>query len=540
MKRLSTLFAIAAAISMACISCSPKVAPADNVRKDIVILYDNDVHCAVDGYAKMAALKNDMLKNDIYLALASSGDFVQGGSLGAISKGGYMIDVINKVGYDVVTLGNHEFDYGIPRLKELVAKLTATTVVCNLYDLTTDSRMFAPYRMFDFGDTPVAVIGVATPYSFISSTPAYFQNEDGEYIYSLCADNLYDVVQNMVDDARQQGAEYVVVISHLGCDVGFDPINSLTLIANTDGIDVVLDGHSHTVMERQEVDNKSGQKTVLTSTGSHFDNIGCLTIGKDGTITTKLLDMKEYDKADPAVAAVIDSVKNEYKIMGSRVIGHSDAFLSAKQANGEWIVRNNTSGIGDFLADAFRTVLGADIAVMGGGSIRSNMKDGEITFNDIYSVFPFENTAGVATMSGQKVLDMLEFSVSASPVDFGGFLHPSGITFDVDNSIESPVVVDVNKIFQYIDKGERRISNVKVLDAKSGEYLPIDPDATYTVAGSTYLLKSNGDGYALLNGVPVNDVGALDTQIVEQYIREYLGGNIPSRYAQPENRIRFK
>jgi 5''-nucleotidase/2'',3''-cyclic phosphodiesterase and related esterases len=250
--------------------------------------------------------------------------------------------------------------------------------------------------------------------------------------------------------------------------------------------------------------------------------------------------MKGYDKVDPAVVAVIDSVKNEYKIMGSRVIGHSDAFLAAKKDNGEWIVRNDVSGIGDFLSDAFRVVLGTDIAVMGGGSIRSNMKDGEITFNDIYSVFPFENTAGVATMSGQKVLDMLEFSASASPVDFGGFLHPSGITFDIDNKVESPVVVDVNKTFLYIDNGPRRVGNVKVLDSKTGEYVPIDPAATYTVAGSNYLLRDNGDGYAVLNGVQLNDIGALDTQIVEQYISEYLGGNIPARYAKPENRIKFK
>jgi 5''-nucleotidase/2'',3''-cyclic phosphodiesterase and related esterases len=205
MKRLPAILVVVATMVLTCLSCSPKTTPYTRV-KDIVILYDNDVHCAVDGYAKMAALKNEMLQKDVYLALTSSGDFVQGGSLGAISKGGYMIDVINKVGYDVVTLGNHEFDYGIPRLKALTSKLTATTVVCNLFDLTSDSRMFAPYRMIDFGNTPVAFIGVATPYSFISSTPAYFQNDKGEYIYSLCADNLYDVVQNMVDDARQQGA----------------------------------------------------------------------------------------------------------------------------------------------------------------------------------------------------------------------------------------------------------------------------------------------------------------------------------------------
>ena len=253
------------------VACSPKTTPAGKSGKaasDIVILYDNDVHCSVDGYAKMAALKAEKKAQTPYVTVVSAGDYVQGGSMGAASKGGYIVTIMNAVGYDLVTLGNHEFDYAIPRLKEISKELKATILCCNLIDLKADARMFKPYEIVDYGGTKVAFIGAATPYSFNSSTPAYFQDDKGNYVYSLSADTYYDTFQNFINDARNQGADYVVALTHLGDDVNYDPINSQELARQTEGLDVILDGHSHSLVPQRILTNKAGKSVLYSQTGS--------------------------------------------------------------------------------------------------------------------------------------------------------------------------------------------------------------------------------------------------------------------------------
>ena len=538
MKRLLIPFLL---LSLAA-ACSPKALPAGSAAKatsDIVILYDNDVHCAVDGYAEMAALKAEKKALTPHVAVVSAGDYVQGGSLGAASKGSYITEIMNAVGYDYVTLGNHEFDYGIPRMLELMEALTATTLCCNLIDLNTDRRMFAPCAIRDFGGTKVAFVGAATPYSFNSSTPAYFQNERGEYIYSLCADNYYDNFQNFVDDARSQGADYVIALTHLGDDVSYDPINSQSLAANTRGIDVILDGHSHSTVPARMLKNKDGKEVLYTQTGSHFDNLGVLVISPDGRISNELIARNDYGKKDPATQAVIDRLKKEYAQLGARKIGHSEVLLPAKDENGDWLVRKYETSLGDLCADAFRITLGTDIAVLGGGSIRKDLPAGDIRFDDIFNVFPFNNTTCTAQLTGQQVLDMLEFGVAAYPTDFGGFPQVSGLTFEFDPDIESPVVYDINKAFVRIDAGPRRVFNVRVLDPETGCYEPIDPKREYSVGGTTYLLRDAGDGYEMLKGLG-HDTGTPDVDQFEKFIVDSLNGEITlSRYGEAAGRIKM-
>ena len=523
---------------LAC-ACSPKTAPAGKSGRaaDIVILYDNDVHCSVDGYAGMAALKAEKKRQTPYVLLVSAGDYVQGGSIGAASKGGYIIEIMNAVGYDFVTLGNHEFDYAIPRLKELTETLSATVLCCNLIDLEADRRMYKPYEIVDCGGTKVAFIGAATPYSFNSSTPAFFQNENGEYIYSLCADHYYATIQNFVDDARAQGAAYVVALTHLGDDVNYDPINSQSMAANTCGIDVILDGHSHSLVPQRVLTDKAGKPVLYSQTGAHFDHYGVLTIRPDGTMGTELVAAKDYGKKDPKVQAVVDSLKRVYAAMGARRIGFSETKLPAKNEAGDWLVRSGETSLGDLCADAFRVCLGVEIAVLGGGSIRKDLPSGELRYDDIFNVFPFGNTLCTASLTGRQILDVLEFGVAAWPTDFGGFPHVSGLTFEFDASVESPVVYDINKAFVRIDAGERRVRNVRVLNPQTGGYDPLDPARTYTVGGTAYLLRDAGDGYEMLKGVG-RDLGTADVEILEQYIVESLGGRITAaRYGEPQKRI---
>jgi 2',3'-cyclic-nucleotide 2'-phosphodiesterase (5'-nucleotidase family) len=535
MKRIYLLLLVLAAAT----ACSPKTTPAGGQRNsDIVILYDNDVHCSVDGYAKMAALKAEKQAETPYLTMVSAGDFVQGGSMGAASKGGYIVTIMNAVGYDYVTLGNHEFDYGIPRLKEFTNALTATVLCCNLIDLTAGKRMYKAYEIVDYGGTKVAIIGAATPYSFNSSTPSFFQNDKGEYIYSLCTDTFYDMFQNYVNDARNQGADYVVALTHLGDDVTSDPINSQELARQTYGIDVILDGHSHSLVpEERKLTNKQGQTVLYSQTGAHFDNLGVLTISPKGRISLQLIPTAKYRKEDARVRFVTDSLKQEYAAMGARKIGRSEVTMPATDANGEWLVRNGETSLGDFCADAFRAVLGTDIALLGGGALRKSLSAGEVTYDDLFNVFPFGSKCSIAQLNGQEILDALEFGVAAYPDDFGGFLHVSGLTFTFDPSVESPVVYDENKAFAKFDGGPRRVSDVKVLNQKTGTYEPIDPKRTYTVGGPSYLLDDAGDGYEMLEDRG-KLIGMDDIELLEKYIVDKLHGVIPaSMYGQSANRI---
>ncbi|MBQ5438608.1 MAG: bifunctional metallophosphatase/5'-nucleotidase [Bacteroidales bacterium] len=536
MKRFFLLFLVLALA----VACSPKTTPAGKSGKaasDIVILYDNDVHCSVDGYAKMAALKAEKKAQTPYVTVVSAGDYVQGGSMGAASKGGYIVTIMNAVGYDLVTLGNHEFDYAIPRLKEISKELKATILCCNLIDLKADARMFKPYEIVDYGGTKVAFIGAATPYSFNSSTPAYFQDDKGNYVYSLSADTYYDTFQNFINDARNQGADYVVALTHLGDDVNYDPINSQELARQTEGLDVILDGHSHSLVPQRILTNKAGKSVLYSQTGAHFDNIGVMTISPNGEINLSLVSTKDYTKEDPRVRSVIDKLKAEYAAQGARKIGYNEVMLPAKNAEGDWLVRAGETSLGDLCADAFRVCLGTDIAIVGGGSLRKDLPAGDVRFDDIFNVFPFNNNAAVATLTGQEILDALEFGVAAYPTDFGGFPHVSGMTFEFDPSVESPVVYDVNKAFVRINAGERRVRNVKVYNPETQLYERINPAKEYTVGGSTYMLKDAGDGYELLKGKG-RDTGVVDLDILEKYIVEKLGGRISAaQYGESQDRL---
>ena len=527
------------------VSCSPKTAPAGGTKAvagsvrthDIVILYDNDVHCSVDGYAKMAALKTEKEAATPYVTVVSAGDYVQGGSMGAASKGGYIVTIMNAVGYDLVTLGNHEFDYAIPRLKEIGQELKATILCCNLIDLKAGKRMFKPYEIVDYGGTKVAFIGGATPYSFNSSTPAYFQDEKGNYIYSLSADTYYDTFQNFINDARNQGADYVVALTHLGDDEAYDPINSQELGRRTEGLDVILDGHSHSLVPKRILTNKAGKPVLYSQTGAHFDNIGVMTIHPDGTISLNLVATKDYPKEDARVRGIIDSLKTEYAALGARRIGENEVKLPAKNADGDWLVRSGETSLGDLCADAFRVCLGTDIAMLGGGSIRKDLPAGDIRYDDVFNVFPFGNVCAIASLTGQQILDALEFGVAAYPTDFGGFPHVSGMTYEFDPSVESPVVYDINKAFVRIDAGERRVRNVKVFNPETGLYEPLDPTKTYTVGGSNYMLHDAGDGYEMLKGLG-RDTGIPDVDVLEKYIVEHLNGRISAAtYGESQNRV---
>ncbi len=504
--------------------------------EEIVILFENDVHCNVDGYAKLAAMKKELSETCNYVGVVSSGDFAQGGSLGVVSKGEYIANIMNLVGYDAITLGNHEFDYKIERLHEL-AKILDTTIVCsNFKKIDEETSVFEPYTIVSYGDTDIAYIGITTPDTITSSSPAQFKNEAGEYVYSFSGDNLYETVQKNIDAAEKEGADYIIALSHLGTESVYEQWSIQTLIKNTTGLDVVLDGHSHSVIESMVVSDKEGDEVKVASTGTTFANIGKLTIS-GGEIKTELIPTESYEKTDDEVTSYISQINEEYAKLGERKIGVSEVNLTTVDESGNRIIRKAETNLGDLCADAYRVITGAVIGFVNGGGIRTNIDIGDITFNEILGVFPFGNKTCVSEVTGQQVVDMLEFGLIVYPEENGSFQHVSGITFDFDPQIEHSIKLDENQEFVSIE-GARRVSDVKVLDKATGEYKPIELDGKYTLASHSYLLMEYGGGATMFKESKLlSDTGILDVELLENYITENLDGVVGAQYAESQNRI---
>ena len=504
----------------------------------VVILYENDVHCAVEGYSKLAAMKNELLETHTNVGVVSVGDFVQGGTLGAVSKGEYIVNLMNKVGYDAIALGNHEFDYQLPRLNELNAMSNTKFISCNFQKIGEDKSYFEPYTIVSYGSVDIAYIAITTPETINSSSPAQFKNDKGELIYTFNESKLYDIVQTNINAAETAGADYVIALSHIGYDESGNLADITDVIENTDGFDVVLDAHSHSVIEEKVIKDKSGDDVLLTSTGTKFEYIGKLTI-KNGAFDTELVEVESYTKTDPVVDAYITEINENYAQLGNRKIGESKVEFITHDKDGNRLVRNAETNLGNFCSDALRVMTGADMSFVNGGGLRAPMESGDITFNDIFSVFPFNNQIVTAEISGQILIDFLEMAVMNYPEEDGSFPHMSGVTFSVNKSIPTSVKVDANGFFEKVD-GAYRVYNVKVLDKTSGEYKALDPNGKYILAGFNYFILDFGGGMTMFKDAKILDAeGTLDVELLENYIVEHLGGVIGEEYAEVKPNISF-
>lgn len=522
---------------------STNITPSDSLlslEKDIVILYENDVHCNVDGYAKVSALKNELIQENNYVAVVSSGDYIQGSSLGAISQGEYIANLINLVDYDVLTLGNHEFDYKLSRLFELTSKIEAPIVCSNFINLKENELVLEPYKIISYEDFDIAFIGVTTPSTISSSSPIQFMDDNGNYLYSFLGDNLYKTVQKNINEAKKDGAEFIILLSHLGTEGVLPQWSCQELVKNTYGINVVLDGHSHSVIEKEIIKDKKNREVIISSTGTKFQNIGKLTLSNTGEVKTELISTDTYNNKDLEIENYIKQINDEYKKLGERFIGENKINLITHNSEGKRIIRNSETNLGDFCADAFRIVTNSDVGVINGGGIRVPLNSGKITFNDILNVFPWNNTVCVAEVSGQQLLDFLEFVYMALPEENGSFQQVSGIQCVINTKIPTSVVVDENDVFVKVT-GVRRVSDVKILNKENNQYEQIDKNKLYTLASHNYLLLDKGSGASMLNNskIIVND-GMLDVELLEKYIKENLNGTITEEYLNEQNRILIK
>ena len=504
----------------------------------IVILYENDVHCAVEGYSKLAAMKNELKSEYEYVGVVSSGDFVQGGTLGAVSKGEYIVELMNLVGYDAIAPGNHEFDYTISRLTELYELSETKYISCNFAKIGEEKTYFEPYTIVSYGDVDIAYIGIITPETITSARPSQFRNENGEIIYTFNESRLYELVQESIDEATEDGADYVIALSHIGYDESGELNDVTDVIENTDGLDVVLDAHSHSVIEEKIVKDKSGDDVLLSSTGTGFENIGKLTIA-NGEFDTELVKTETYTKTDADVDAYIAEINESYAELGNRKIGESKVELITHNEEGARLVRTAETNLGNLCSDALFFVTNADVSYVNGGGLRAPIKSGDMTFNDIYSVFPFNNRIVTAEITGQVLLDMLEMSMISYPQEDGAFPHMSGITFSVNKSIPSSIKVDENGFFTKVD-GDYRVYDVKVLDKESGNYKALELDKKYILAAADYYILNFGSGMSMFKDAKVvESEGMLDVEVLERYITDNLNGVIGEEYKDVVNRITF-
>ena len=492
--------------------------------KDIVILYTNDAHCGIEdgmGYQGLSAAKRALLAAGNKVLLVDNGDAVQGDTIGTLSKGEYIIDIMNKLGYDVATPGNHEFDYGMDQFNKLVEKADFDYISCNFVD-KDGNPVLKPYVIKEADGVKIAFVGISTPKTITTSTPTYFQDGNGNYIYGFMQDDtgekLYAAVQSAVDAARKEGAKYVIAMAHLGIEADCQPWTSSDVIVNTSGIDVVLDGHSHSTIAGDIVKNKEGKDVILTSTGTKLANIGCLTISADGKVSSTLIN-------DDGVGETISEIKKGYEEMVNTVVASTKVELTVNDpVSGERMVRRQETNLG---ADAYRAMSGADIAVVNGGGIRVSIPAGDITYGQIIAVHPFGNEMCVVEATGQQILDALEMGARNAPGECGGFLQVSGMSYEIDLNVEPTVEVNADGMFTGVS-GEYRVKNVKVGDE------PLDLAKTYTLASHNYMLKSAGDGMAMFQGCTLlQDSVMIDNQVLINYIVDVLGGVVGEDYADP-------
>ena len=511
-------------------------------KADVTILYTNDVHTYIDNkspkptYAAIAALKKSIEDTGRDVLLVDAGDHIQGTAYGSMDDGATIIELMNEAGYDLATPGNHEFDYGMARAKAVIQEADFPYVSCNWVDLRTGFNVLPSVKFFFVGGRKIAFVGVTTPETFTKSTPAYFMNDaQTKYIYDILGgedgQKLYDAVQKAIDKAEFWGADTIIGLGHLGVDPSSSPWTSEEVIAHTHGFTAFIDGHSHTVMANKQVTDASGKAVTLTQTGSYFKNIGKMTVGADGTITTELINT--YEGLDAAVAATASNwISAVDDMLGEEIAVGDTKFYINDPATGKRRIRSGETNLGDFVADGIYTYfneieeLHCDIAIMNGGGIRTDVEAGPWSFKTCKTVSPFGNVACLMSVTGQQIQDALEFGArfaGAEGKENGGFLQVAGARYTIHTGTPNTVQTDDKNVWTG-SATTPRVSNVEIYDKTTGTYKPLDPNATYALAGMNYTLRNLGDGFAMFDGATlIKDYVSEDYLVMSSYAAMFGG-----------------
>ena len=546
--RRSFIKAAGAATALTAVSVGAPAAFAEETncffgdKADVTILYTNDVHTYIDNkspkptYAAIAALKKSIEDTGRDVLLVDAGDHIQGTAYGSMDDGATIIELMNEAGYDLATPGNHEFDYGMARAKAVLREADFPYVSCNWVDLRTGFNVLPSVKFFFVGGRKIAFVGVTTPETFTKSTPAYFMNDaQTRYIYDILGgedgQKLYDAVQKAIDKAEFWGADTIIGLGHLGVDPSSSPWTSEEVIAHTHGFTAFIDGHSHTVMANKQVTDASGKAVTLTQTGSYFKNIGKMTVGADGTITTELIDT--YEGLDAAVAATASNwISAVDDMLGEEIAVGDTKFYINDPATDKRRIRSGETNLGDFVADGIYTYfneieeLHCDVAIMNGGGIRTDVEAGPWSFKTCKTVSPFGNVACLMSVTGQQIQDALEFGArfaGAEGKENGGFLHVAGARYTIHPMIPNTVQTNDKNVWTG-SAAIPRVSNVEIYDKTTGTYQPLDPNATYALAGMNYTLRNLGDGFAMFDGATlIKDYVSEDYLVMSSYAAMFGG-----------------
>ena len=550
MKKLKVLlsFIISCFIFITLFSCKSNI--IDN--SEINILFTTDVHCGVSdniGYSALSQYKNELLNNSKKVTLVDCGDAIQGDYIGAVSKGEYIIEIMNSLGYEMMTLGNHEFDYGMDILSQRISEFNGDVLSCNINYVGKNSNKLSsvkPYKIIDYGNTKVGYLGVTTPFTITDSTPANFM-EDNEIVYTLGdltkPEEFYQLIQSNVDELKNSGCSYVVVLGHLGYGSEYKEFSSDEVIKNTKGIDVFLDGHAHKEIPCDYYKNKEDKYIPLCSLEYKLKEFGRVTISSDGLIQVGVIS--NYSNKDSNCDNLLENINTKLEELGNRVLATSNMELSTTDSDGIRITRNQETAIGNFVADAYRYAGNATIGFANGGGIRDKIKSGDLTFKDMMSVNPFGNTICTMEATGSQIADYLEFASKSTELDYksggkpigesGAFACVSGLKYTIDTSIESSVLIDEKGFFNGVS-GKRRVKDILVLEGDT--YNPIDLEKKYLVSSINYILTNGGDGASMFMGneVKTKDI-MLDYEAIVNYIVDVLEGDLLSKYGTLEGRI---
>lgn len=512
---------------------------------EVVLLFTSDVHCGMDkgfGYAGVQDIRDELEAEGYTTMLIDNGDFIQGEAVGTLTKGEDLVKLMNSLNYDFAVVGNHEFDYGMDQFMKIADIANFPLISCNFRK--NGELVFEPYVVKEICGIKIGFVGVTTPTTITTSTPKFFQDDKGEYIYDFMQDDtgdmLYEAVQKSVDDVREQGASYVYLVGHLGMYDDVRPWTYADVISHTSGIDVCFDGHSHDT-EHVVMKDKDGKDVPRFGLGTKLNVIGYSHLNKDKGIVDTNVWSWANDVSLPDLLGIknklskeIDNDNADVNKLMEKVVAHSSVNLTVndpkeKDSKGQPVrmVRRAETNLGDLCADAYRNQTGADIGIINGGGIRAEIQKGDVYYGDIINVNPFGDTIIVIEAKGQQIIDVLEWGAKTIPDEDGGFIQVSGLSYEIDASVKSGAKKDDKGMCTGFE-GKRRVKNVKVGDN------PIDPSKTYTVAGINYILQENGNGITSFDGCKVvQNNQKLDNQILIDYITETLNGEIGDEYKDP-------
>ena len=533
-KLLALALSLALLLSLAVPVCAAETTTSTtkDLTGHIVILHTNDVHGGIAGYAKLAAVKESYTASGAYTLLVDAGDYIQGDPTVSASQGKTAIELMNSTGYDAATVGNHEFDYGYANLKTISAQANFPILAANVQ--YNGATAFDSHTIFTAANgKKIGVFGLETPETATKAHPAKIQG-----VTFVGGQDMMKLAQTEVDTLKAAGCDYVICLGHLGIDAESTGNRSIDVLNAVTGIDVFIDGHSHSTLDQiKAATNGTGKvgKAYLTSTGTKLANVGVVDIAPDGTITTSNVPLDTLTAENADTAAVIRRIQQQIDADYGAVFAQSEVQLDGEKAQ----VRTGETNLGDLITDAMLWQAGTlgekvDAAVNNGGGIRASLSVGGLTKKDITTVLPFGNTLYLVKLTGAQLLEALEASTCSLPESIGAFPQVSGIEYTVNTGAK----FSSTENYPGSTYGKPNAVNRVTIQRVGGA--TFDPAETYTIVTNDFL-GAGGDTYYTFKSSPVGyDTGVPLDEVLMDYITAQCKGTITkAAYGQTAGRIHF-